>query len=111
MSSPAVWHEVSRRATEGVTGRLPYDPFEYCIISAGAAIAWAYTIELTLLVFYTFRRRTGLYFWSLLISSWGCTFHALGFVLKYLAATPPASFLPFIEVGKASRPYPSTAGG
>ena len=85
----------------GVVGRLPYDPFEYCLLAAGSAIAWFCCIELTIVLFYTFRRRSGLYFWSLLISAWGCTFHALGFVLKYLTYAPSGAFLPFIEIGTA----------
>ena len=89
------------RNTVGVTGALPYDPFEYCLIAAGTAIAWAYTIELDLVIFYTFRRRKGLYFWALLISSWGCTLHALGFILKFLVGTSWLVELPFIEVGRS----------
>ena len=87
------------RATTGVTGALPYDPLQYCILAAGTAIAWVYTIELDLVILYTFRRRKGLYFWSLLISSWGCTLHALGFILKFLVGTIWLIDLPFIEVG------------
>ncbi|KAL6722015.1 hypothetical protein ACLMJK_001120 [Lecanora helva] len=87
------------RATTGVTGALPYDPVEYCILAAGTAIAWAYTIELDLVIFYTFRRRKGLYFWALLICSWGCSLHALGFILKFLVGTSWAVDLPFIEIG------------
>lgn len=93
--------ELIERATVGVTGALPYDPFEYCLIAAGTAIAWAYTIELDLVIFYTFRRRKGLYFWALLISSWGCTLHALGFILKFLVGTKWLVPLPFIEVGRS----------
>ena len=92
--------DLYKRAAAGVNGRLPYDPFEYCILAGGTAIAWAYTIELDLLVLYTFRRRTGLYFWSLLISSWGCSLHALGFILKFLVGADWLVSLPFIEVGK-----------
>lgn len=83
----------------GVVGRLPYDPLEYCILAASTAIAWAFCVELNFVIFYTFRRRSGLYFWSLIISSWGCIFHALGFILKFLTLTPPGGFLPFIEIG------------
>lgn len=97
---------LSKRVTTGVTGALPYDPLEYCILAAGTAIAWAYTIELDLVIFYTFRRRKGLYFWSLLISSWGCTLHALGFILKFLVGTPWLVDLPFIEIGNANNPNP-----
>ncbi|KAL8793701.1 MAG: hypothetical protein Q9195_003750 [Heterodermia aff. obscurata] len=76
-----------KRETTGVTGALAYDPLQYCILAAGTAIAWLYTIELDIVVLYTFRRRTGLYFWSLLISSWGASLHALGFILKFLVGT------------------------
>ncbi len=40
------------------------------------------TIELTLQVFFTFRRHTGLYFWSILVCTWGVTFHVFGVILK-----------------------------
>lgn len=96
---------LSKRATTGVTGTLPYNPVEYCILAAGTAIAWAYTIELDLVIFYTFRRRKGLYFWSLLISSWGCTLHALGFVLKFLVGTSWLVELPFVEIGEANKSF------
>lgn len=90
------------RATQGVTGALAYDPLQYCILAAGTAVAWVYTVELNLVIFYTFKRRRGLYFWSLLISSWGCSLHALGFILKFLVGTTWLVDLPFIEVGWVS---------
>jgi hypothetical protein len=96
------------RSTTGVTGALQYDPVQYCIIAAGTAIAWAYTIELDLVIFYTFRRRKGLYFWSLLISSWGASLHALGFILKFLVGTSWLVDLPFVEVGKSCQPLSMT---
>lgn len=102
----AMFDNLSKRETVGVTGALPYDPIQYCILAAGTAIAWAYTIELDLVIFYTFRRRKGLYFWSLLISSWGCTLHALGFILKFLVGTTWLVDLPFIEVGRANNMDP-----
>jgi len=92
---------IERAATNGVTGALAYNPVEYCIIAAGTAIAWAYTVELDLVILYTFRRRKGLYFWSLLISSWGCSLHGLGFILKFLVGTSWLVDLPFVEVGKS----------
>ena len=97
---------IERAEVKGVTGALAYNPFEYCLIAAGTAIAWAYTIELDLVIFYTFRRRKGLYFWALLISSWGCTLHALGFILKFLVGASWLVDLPFIEVGTSYEPLP-----
>lgn len=87
------------RATTGVTGALAYDPVQYCILAAGTAVAWVYTVELDLVILYTFRRRKGLYFWSLLLSSWGCSLHALGFILKFLVGSSWLINLPFIELG------------
>ena len=40
------------------------------------------SIELTLQIFFTFRRRRGLYFWSLLVCTWGIVLHVLGVILK-----------------------------
>lgn len=41
------------------------------------------TVELTVWVFYTFRKYSGLYFWSVLVTTWGVTLHAIGFILKF----------------------------
>lgn len=49
--------------------------------------------------FFTFKRKAGLYFWSLLISSWGLNFHALGFVLKFVVGTSWLLSIPFITTG------------
>lgn len=47
------------------------------------ALAWYNCIELTIVMFSTFRRYQGLYFWSLLVSTWGIVLYSLSFVLKY----------------------------
>lgn len=98
-----MWNDLAKRAFDGVAGSLTWNPLSFTILAACSAIAWAYTLELNLLVLYTFRRRKGLYFWSLLISSWGCSLHAIGFVLKFMVASPPVSFLIFIEIGRSSQ--------
>lgn len=85
---------------KGVTnGALTQDPLDYCILAAGTAVAWVYAIELNITIFLTFKRRGGLYFWSLLISSWGLTFHALGFILKFLVGTSWLLNIPLITTG------------
>lgn len=43
--------------------------------------------ELTVTIFLTFNRYSGLYFWSLLISCLGIIPYALGFLLKYIVLT------------------------
>ncbi|KAL9595487.1 MAG: hypothetical protein Q9219_006416 [cf. Caloplaca sp. 3 TL-2023] len=56
-------------------------------IAAFTAVAWYNVMELNIQVFLTFKRHRGLYFWSLLISSYGCVLHALGFLLKFFKLT------------------------
>jgi len=41
-------------------------------------------LELNILVISTFKRRSGLYFWSFIISTWGIAFNAIGYLLKHL---------------------------
>ena len=53
------------------------------------AIALWNVIELNLNIFMTFRKRQGLYFWALLISSWGVIGHALSLVFKFLTDFNP----------------------
>ena len=55
----------------------------YLCLGAFTAVAWAFAIELNVAIYFSFKRRKGLYFWSLLISSWGVILHALGFLLRF----------------------------
>ena len=69
---------------EGVSGgAIALDKGVYMAIAAFTAVAWYNVAELNVQVFLTFKRHRGLYFWSLLISSYGCVLHALGFLLKF----------------------------
>lgn len=49
---------------------LPWDPTIYCIIAAFSSLPMWMTIELTFSIFTTFKKYSGLYFWSLLITTW-----------------------------------------
>ncbi len=81
------------------SGALPYSPVQYCILAAGTAVAWVYAVEINIVVFLTFKRHNGLYFWSLLISSWGIVLHALGFILKFLVGINWVLACTIIDVG------------
>ena len=73
---------------DGVTGvAIQFDQATFMAIAAFTAVAWYNALELNVQVFLTFKRHRGLYFWSLLISSWGCILHALGFLLKFFQLT------------------------
>lgn len=53
------------------------------IIAGFFAVAIYNVVEIIVLIFVTFKRRRGLYFWSLLVASWGIVLHAVGFLLKF----------------------------
>ncbi|KAL9588056.1 MAG: hypothetical protein Q9203_003133 [Teloschistes exilis] len=91
---------LSARDTDGgVTGTILNDPLQYTVLSACTAVAWIFSFELILTILLTDRRRSGCYFWALLISSTGCIIHALGFVLKFLVGTSWLVDLAFIDIG------------
>lgn len=64
------------------SGPLPWNQAVWSIIAVFTALPLWMTVELTVWIFYTFRRYSGLYFWSVLACTWGTTLHAIGFVLK-----------------------------
>ncbi|CAM1511963.1 Fc.00g094760.m01.CDS01 [Cosmosporella sp. VM-42] len=58
------------------------------IILVFLSLALYNVIELTFIIWGTFKRHSGLYFWSFLCASWGIPVYCAGFVTKYFA--PPA---------------------
>ncbi|KAL8720751.1 MAG: hypothetical protein Q9225_002417 [Loekoesia sp. 1 TL-2023] len=80
---------MSEQQNDGSTGEaIPFQKATFMAIAAFTAVAWYNVMELNIQVFLTFKRHRGLYFWSLLISSYGCVLHALGFLLKFFRLTP-----------------------
>ncbi|KAM0329494.1 hypothetical protein ACHAQA_004803 [Verticillium albo-atrum] len=47
-------------------------------------IALYNVVELTCIIFFTFKRRSGLYFWSFCVATWGLAPYSIGFLLKGL---------------------------
>lgn len=70
-------------ANEGLRGGIVVTIPIAMIIAGFFAVAIYNVVEIIVLIFVTFKRRTGLYFWSLLIASWGIVLHAIGFLLKF----------------------------
>jgi len=66
----------------GRTGPLPWNQTIWSLLAVFTAVPLWMTIELTVWVFYAFNRYSGLYFWSVLVTTWGVTLHAIGFILK-----------------------------
>ena len=52
-------------------------------MAAFTAIAWFNVTELNVLIFVRFKVYRSLYFWALLISSWGTFLHAISFLFKF----------------------------
>ncbi|KAI9807457.1 MAG: hypothetical protein M1833_000202 [Piccolia ochrophora] len=63
---------------------LPFNPVSYSVISALSGCALYIAIEINIQVLHTFKRRRGLYFWTVLGTSWGIVLHTIGSIFKYL---------------------------
>lgn len=63
---------------------LQWNPTVYCLVASFFAVSLWLALELTVQVYTTFKRRTGLYFWSILIVACGIVFHTVGLLLKLL---------------------------
>jgi hypothetical protein len=69
---------------DGISGGLDGTTLPVAMtISAFTAIAWYNVVDLNVVIWMTFKRRHGLYFYSLLVSSWGIMIYALAFLMKF----------------------------
>ncbi|ORY10240.1 hypothetical protein BCR34DRAFT_602221 [Clohesyomyces aquaticus] len=59
------------------------------VFEAFAAVAIWSSVPLTLRIFTTLKRRSGVYFWSMLITSWGLTIRQIGFLAQFLSTKCP----------------------
>lgn len=86
---------------DGITGGYTGNSLALKItIATLAGITWYNAIELIILVFVTFSRYRGCYFWSLLISSSiGLVPYSVGFLLKFFQLTEPWLSVTFITIG------------
>ncbi|RAL08258.1 uncharacterized protein BO97DRAFT_473166 [Aspergillus homomorphus CBS 101889] len=76
----------SDRPSEGSLSEVtPGNTVQKYVISAFAAITWYNAIELVILCLMTFQRYRGMYFWSLLVSSFSLIPHVLGYTLFLFA--------------------------
>lgn len=75
---------LSKNAGDGITGGYAGDSLALrVVIGAFTAVAWYNALELLILIFVTFKKYHGLYFWSLLVASVGVIFYGLGFLSKF----------------------------
>ena len=73
-----------KSTSDGITGGYTGGSLALqIVIGAFIAVAWYNALELNILILVTFKRYGGLYFWSLLIASWGVIFYGIGFLFKF----------------------------
>lgn len=58
------------------------------VIAGFFAISCSNVVEILVLIFNTFKRRTGLYFWSMIVASVGILVHAVAVLLRYFRLAP-----------------------
>lgn len=66
---------------------LQWNPTVYCLVASFFAVSIWLALELSVQVYCTFKRHTGLYFWSILVVACGIALHAIGLLLKLLVPT------------------------
>ena len=67
----------------GITGGVNVSLAILMTMGSFFAVALYNIIELNCIIFSTFKRRSGLYFWSFIFATWGIAPHAIGFILKF----------------------------
>ncbi|KAL2073874.1 hypothetical protein VTL71DRAFT_11200 [Oculimacula yallundae] len=70
-------------------GWLPWNPTAYCLIAAVCAVGYWVSIELLVLVYVTFKRHAGVYFWSIIITTIGIVLQTTGYILLKFENTWP----------------------
>lgn len=85
----------------GITGAYEGDNMAIKItLGTFLGVAWYNSLELFVLVFVTFNRFRGLYFWSLLLSAvLGVVPYSIGFLIKYFELTSIWLALVFLSIG------------
>lgn len=69
--------------SNGITGVVNANLPTWMTMVAFSTIALYNIIELNVIIFATFKRRQGLYFWSFIVATWGIAPHTVGFILVF----------------------------
>lgn len=83
----------------GQTGPINVSRPMAMLIAAFFAMSCYNVLEITISIFATFRCRRGLYFWSMLIATWGILLHAISVFLRYFALAPNFPMCVLICIG------------
>ncbi|KAI1495662.1 hypothetical protein F5X99DRAFT_114448 [Biscogniauxia marginata] len=69
------------------------------VIAGFFALACYNSIEIYLLILRTFRRRNGLYFWSMLVANTGIPLHSVSSLLRYFSIAPNTPMAVLVVLG------------
>ncbi|KAJ5982843.1 hypothetical protein N7481_004942 [Penicillium waksmanii] len=83
----------------GETGPINVSRVMAMVIAGLLALSCYNVIEITISIFTTFKRRHGLYFWSMLIATFGILVHAISVFLRYFALAPNFPMCVLICIG------------
>lgn len=72
------------RTDHGIAGNSTVTGPALFVITAFISLALYNVLELIIIIFTKFRKRSGLYFWSMLVATIGIAFNAVGYLLKFL---------------------------
>ncbi|KAK4038452.1 hypothetical protein C8A01DRAFT_17455 [Parachaetomium inaequale] len=87
-------------ADSGISGESAPTGNTLDIIMVFLSIALYNVAELNFIILATFKRRSGLYFWSFIVATWGIAPYAIGFLIKALQLGGPAwGYVTLIVVG------------
>lgn len=96
-------------ASDGVTGAATVGVPILMTMAGFLAVSLYNVIELFVIIFATFKKRSGLYFWSFIVATVGIVPHALGFVLKFFGVM--AASLWWIPTGMVAIGFPAMVTG
>lgn len=72
------------RSDRGIAGDSLVSGPALFVITAFISLALYNVLELIIIIFTKFKKRRGLYFWSMLVATVGISFNAVGYLLKFL---------------------------
>jgi hypothetical protein len=94
-------HSSPEGPLDGISGAYSaVDSRPSIVLIVFISVSWYNVLELLLLIFTTFRRWRGLYFWSLLLSAGvGVLLYSLGFLLKFFTPVSPMLAVAVLSIG------------
>lgn len=84
---------MANEQNSGLTGAVKAGLPTLMTMVAFMTISLYNVLDLTVIIFATFKRRTGLYFWSFLVATWGIAPHTIGFIILFFGLTS-TNYLP-----------------